>query len=104
MPRQRLLLRQVVGDERIELPQAESESAALPLDKSPSLLFPADRAVNVGYYSYFESVCQLFSQKKFCVFFAPCTLTNPFYENTLKSTFYPNAGTQHTRVPPNTEK
>ena len=31
-----LLLRFLVGDERIELPRAESESAALPLCESPA--------------------------------------------------------------------
>ena len=52
----------LVGDERIELPQVESESTALPLCKSPSYrrrrrtLAAADK----GYYTLSGRGCQLF--------------------------------------------
>ena len=48
----------VVGDERIELPRAESESAALPLCESPSGLCLGRLPSTLIYYSVWETVCQ----------------------------------------------
>ena len=61
----------LAGDERFELPHTESESAVLPLHKSPK--FCSERKfiknpLNKNYYNTFQSVCQgVFEnfQKKF---------------------------------------
>lgn len=48
----------VVGDERIELPRAESESAALPLCESPSGLCLGRLPSTLIYYSVPDGICQ----------------------------------------------
>lgn len=48
----------VVGDERIELPRAESESAALPLCESPSGLCLGRLPSTLIYYSVSDGICQ----------------------------------------------
>lgn len=50
----------VVGDERIELPRAESESAALPLCESPSGLCLGRLPSTLIYYSVPDGICQRF--------------------------------------------
>ena len=51
----------LVGDERIELPQVESESTALPLCKSPLFsLSAAPCAADKGYYTQKARACQPF--------------------------------------------
>ena len=50
----------VVGDERIELPRAESESAALPLCESPSGLCFGRLPSTLIYYSVPDGICQRF--------------------------------------------
>ena len=51
----------LVGDERIELPQLESESTALPLCKSPLFsLSAAPCAADKGYYTQKARACQPF--------------------------------------------
>ena len=50
----------VVGDERIELPRAESESAALPLCESPSGLCLGRLPSTLIYYSVPGGICQRF--------------------------------------------
>ena len=59
----------VVGDERIELPRAESESAALPLCESPSGLCLGRLPSTLIYYSVPDGICQrlfCFSRLRFC--------------------------------------
>lgn len=66
----------LVGDERIELPQVESESTALPLCKSPSVWLPrqARPAADKGYYTQTACRCQLF----FSIFFScPAEASRP---------------------------
>ena len=58
----------VVGDERIELPRAESESAALPLCESPSHLCLGRLPSTLIYYSVPRRICQRFFQKNFKIF------------------------------------
>ena len=58
----------VVGDERIELPRAESESAALPLCESPSGLCLGRLPSTLIYYSVPRRICQRFFQKNFKIF------------------------------------
>ena len=48
----------VVGDERIELPRAESESAALPLCESPSGLCLGRLPSTLIYYNVPDGICQ----------------------------------------------
>ena len=51
----------LVGDERIELPQVESESTALPLCKSPLFSLSAAPCVaDKGYYTQKARACQPF--------------------------------------------
>ena len=58
----------LVGDERIELPQVESESTALPLCKSPSFGSRlAGEPLNVCYYTHKYGLCQAFFEKS-CTF------------------------------------
>ena len=58
----------VVGDERIELPRAESESAALPLCESPSGLCLGRLPSTLIYYSVPDGICQRLFCKNFNFF------------------------------------
>ena len=58
----------VVGDERIELLRAESESAALPLCESPSGLCLGRLPSTLIYYSVPDGICQRFFLKNFNFF------------------------------------
>ena len=87
----------VVGDERIELPRAESESAALPLCESPVGCLGFLSGCPLGclpstfiYYSGSLSVCQQFFSKKFHSFSRGKTPVFLAYQKEQKSMLHQN--------------
>ena len=74
----------LVGDERIELPQVESESTALPLCKSPIFGFVAGvSTADKGYYTTAGIFCQPFFRFFYMDFFGLFFLTPAPIGNTL---------------------